>query len=153
MSPFKYRLQKVFELRERKKQEQERRVQHALALVRKIQQQRDAKMQERIAVVRHMQRVDPTMFEFHDRYLQKLDQELQMITSELHQAEAELATERQRLLQAQAELEALIKHKDKATEIWREEQKQQEMKKLDEVANQRYFRQQQERDLEQNLLQ
>ena len=46
----------------------------------------------------------------------------------------------QLLIKAQAELEALVKHKERTHEEWLEEEKQKELKLMDEIAGQRFFR-------------
>ncbi|MEB3244425.1 MAG: flagellar export protein FliJ [Vampirovibrionales bacterium] len=142
MPRFAYRLQKVFELRERKKQEQERRVQQATEAVKLAKQRVQANRDEHKQVLNHMYRSPSTMYEYHDRYLNKLDVLLVQLKASLEEAEQRLQEEREKLLKAQAELDALVKHKDKAYEEWQAEEKQLDMRRLDEVAGQRYFRQQ-----------
>lgn len=144
MARFVYRLQKVFEIRERKKKEQERRVQQARERVAKIEQEIQAKKHE-IRVLRNNMLTAPhVLLEAHDIFIHKLNEELAQLYMDLEVAKQQLEYEKQLLIKAQAELEALVKHKEKAYEEHMEEEKRKEMKMLDEVAGQRYFRSQQE---------
>jgi flagellar protein FliJ len=148
MARFVYRLQKVFELRERKKKEQEQRVVDAQKAVRKVEQAIEEKHQERRQVKEHMLSVGGQMLEAGDRFLHHLNQQIDVLREDLRQAELKLEMERKLLLKAHADLEALVKHKEKMLEEWLEEEKIKELKMLDEVAGQRYFRLQQDKLLE-----
>lgn len=143
MARFAYRLQKVFELRERKKKEQEQRVVEAQKRVREIETAIEEKQTEIRMVRKNMLTSHHTLMMAHDDYVHLLNQQLDVLYADLERAKQALAHERQLLIKAQAELEALVKHKEKALEEWKDEQKRQEMKTLDEVAGQRYFRAQQ----------
>lgn len=156
MAKFKYRLQKVFELRERRKKEQEDRVVKAQNRVREvenmIQQKKNEialQKQNMITLLQENKMIAAhTLMGVTDDYIQKLYKDLDDLFVQLQTAKDELAWEKQMLLKAHAELEALVKHKEKSLEEWKEEEKQKEMKQLDEVAGQRYFRAQQDRMLE-----
>lgn len=145
MARFVYRLQKVFELRERKKKEQERRVQEARARVIQIEQDIQAKKHEIRVLRQNMLTAPHLLMEAHDIFIQHLNDQLDQLMQDLEIAKQQLEYEKQLLIKAQAELEALVKHKEKAYEEFLEEEKRQEMKMLDEVAGQRYFRSQQEK--------
>jgi flagellar export protein FliJ len=143
MARFVYRLQKVFEIRERKKKEQEQRVAEAQKRVREIETAIEEKQNEVRMVRKNMLASHHTLMTVHDEYVHHLNQQLDVLYQDLEHAKQVLAYERQLLIKAQAELEALVKHKEKAIEEWKEEEKRLEMKVLDEVAGQRYFRAQQ----------
>jgi flagellar export protein FliJ len=81
-----------------------------------------------------------TLMAAHDEFIYHLNDQLEQLYDDLARAKDALEYERQLLIKAQADLEALVKHKDKAREEWLEEQKKMEMKMLDEIAGQRYFR-------------
>lgn len=151
MARFVYRLQKVFEMRERKKKEQEQRVIEAQKRVREVEAAIEEKKNEIRMVRKNMLTSPHTLMAAHDDYLHLLNQQLDGLYNDLSMAKQALEYERQLLIKAQAELEALVKHKEKALEEWKEEEKRLEMKILDEVAGQRYFRQQQA-ELEEALL-
>lgn len=148
MARFVYRLQKIFELRERRKKEQERRVQEARARVLHIEQTIQAKKHEIRVLRQNMLTAPHLLMEAHDLFIHALNEELEQLYQSLEVAKRQLAYEKELLIKAQAELEALVKHKEKALEEYKEEEKRTEMKMLDEVAGQRYFRQQQEQQLE-----
>lgn len=151
MARFEYRLQKVYELRERKKKEQERVVQEAKAYLQKVENKLQAKKQEIRTLRNNMLSASHTLMDMHDRFIQKLNVELDTLTRTREIAERHLENEKQALIKAQAEFEALVKHKEKAYEEYLEEEKRLELKMLDEVAGQRYFRTQQEELLEESL--
>ena len=140
MARFIYRLQKIYELRERKKKEQERRVQEAQARVVRIEQDIRAKKQEIRSLRQNMLAAPHTLLEAHDIFIHTLNEQLDELYQDLEMAKQQLEYERQLLIKAQAELETLIKHREKAYEVYLEEEKQLEMKVLNEVASQRYFR-------------
>lgn len=148
MARFVYRLQKVFELRERKKKEQEQRVVEAQKKVRKIELEIEEKNSEIRLVGESMRNSPHTMMAAHDSFIHHLNGELTVLGTRLTSANKRLSNEREALQKAQAELEALIKHKEKAYEEWQEDEKKRELKMLDEVAGQRYFRAQEEIQLD-----
>ena len=147
---FKYRLKQVFNLRERKKKEQEQRVVDAQNRVRQVELQIEEKLHEIRSVRQSMLVVHHTLMPATDKFLQKLNDDLTALYEDLALAQQALAHEKQLLIKAQADLEALVKHRDKMYEEWLEEEKRREMKQLDEVAGQRFFRKQQE-DLQEAL--
>jgi flagellar protein FliJ len=151
MARFVYRLQKVYELRERKKKEQERRVQEARARVLQIEQDIQAKKHEIRVLRQNMMTAPHVLLEAHDIFIHNLNEQLDQLQRDLEIAKQQLEYEKQLLIKAQAELEALVKHKEKAYEEYLEEEKAIEMKRLDEVAGQRYFRAQQEQAAEEAL--
>ena len=137
---FRYRSQRVQQLRERKKEEQERRVQKARERVRQIQRAIEAKKQE-IKQVRHsMMTSSHMLLDTHDKYLEKLNIELQQLQQDLIAAEEQLKIEMDKLIVAQAELEAILKHRQRQLEEYNEEEKQRELKLMDEIGGQRFFR-------------
>jgi flagellar export protein FliJ len=145
MARFVYRLQKVFELRERRKKEQEQRVVDAQKRVREVEVAIEEKKDEIRDVQKNMLASPHTLMAAHDSFLYHLNGQLEQLHGDLAYAQSELDYERQLLIKAQADLEALVKHKEKAREEWLEEEKKLEMKRLDEVAGQRYFRAQLEK--------
>lgn len=145
MARFVYRLQKVFELRERRKKEQEQHVIDAQKRVREVEVAIEEKKDEIRDVQKNMLASPHTLMAAHDSFLHHLNGQLEQLHEDLSYAQSELDYERQLLIKAQADLEALVKHKEKAREEWLEEEKKLEMKRLDEVAGQRYFRAQLEK--------
>lgn len=140
MARFVYRLQKVFELRERKKKEHEQRVIDAQKRVRDVETAIEDKKNEIRMVRKNMLASPHTLMAAHDQFIHHLNDQLEQLYDDLARAKEALEYERQLLIKAQADLEALVKHKEKAREEWLEEEKKLELKMLDEIAGQRYFR-------------
>jgi flagellar FliJ protein len=141
MARFQYRLQKVFDLRERRKKQQEQRVLDAQAQVKQVEDRIAAKHQEIRTLSDLMKTAPGSSLADYDRFIYKLRQDLDELHLERRYALDRLEVEKQLLQKAQSDLEALIKHKEKAIEEWKEEEKARELKQLDEVAGQRFFRQ------------
>ncbi|MFN7310875.1 MAG: flagellar export protein FliJ [Vampirovibrionales bacterium] len=139
--PFRYRLQNIYNMRERKKKEQEQVVNEAQNAVRKVQVRMDAKIAEREDVRHQRKTINPMMLDTIDKLLVRYAEQIVEIKTELDEANRILKEEEEKLAICRQELEALEKHKERAKEEWLEEEKQAEMKMLDEVASQRYFRQ------------
>ncbi len=156
MARFIYRLQKVFELRERRVKEQEQRLIEARRIVQEIEDKIEEKKNEIRLLRQNMLTAPHTLMGSHDDYIHKCNHDLDELAIALQQAEARRLEEAKRLIKYQSELEALEKHKEKTLEEWKEEQKKIEMKQMDEVAGQRYFRAglvaQEEEALEQEAL-
>ena len=139
--PFRYRLQNIYNLRERKKKEQEQVVNDAQNAVRKVQVRLDAKVAEREDVRQQRKTANPMMLDNIDKLLIRYAEQIVEIKTELEDVQRILAEEEAKLAICRQELEALEKHRERAKEEWLEEENQAEMKLLDEVASQRYFRQ------------
>ncbi|MFN9691438.1 MAG: flagellar export protein FliJ [Vampirovibrionales bacterium] len=139
--PFRYRLQNIYNLRERKKKEQEQVVNEAQNAVRKVQVRLDAKVAEREDIRHQRKTINPMMLDNIDKLLVRYAEQILEIKTELDEANRILKEEEEKLTLCRQELEALEKHRDRAREEWLEEEEQAEMKMLDEVASQRYFRQ------------
>jgi flagellar export protein FliJ len=148
MARFVYRLQKVYELRERKKKAQEQKVIDAQKKVREVETTIEEKRNEVRTLRTAMLTAPHTLMSNYDQYLYIMAQKIELLKLDLSFAQQILSQERQLLIKAQADLEALVKHKEKMQEEWQEEEKRLEMKQLDEVAGQRYFRAQYEKQLE-----
>jgi flagellar FliJ protein len=139
--PFRYRLQNIYNLRERKKKEQEQVVNDAQNAVRKVQVRLDAKVAEREDVRQQRKTANPMMLDNIDKLLIRYAEQIVEIKTELEEVQRILKEEEAKLAICRQELEALEKHRERAKEEWLEEENQAEMKLLDEVASQRYFRQ------------
>ena len=122
MAAFKYRLKQVYNLRERKKKEQEQRVAEAQAKVRQIELKVEEKKQEIRTVRQSMLVVHHTLMPATDRFLEKLNEDMVFPLEDLRDANKELNFQRELLVRAQADLEALVKHREKMYEEWKEEE-------------------------------
>jgi flagellar export protein FliJ len=143
LARFVYRLESVYKLRERRVKEQEQAVLEAQQAVRNAEvavEKHDAAVLQLRA---EMQQADPMMYSTYDRYLHKMTLDRKQLVLNVRSAEEALEAAKQELQRVRQEMEALEKHKEQAKELWREEEKAIEMKQLDEVASQRYFRDQQ----------
>jgi flagellar protein FliJ len=143
--PFRYRLQKIYDMRDRKKKEQEQVVIEAENAVKRAEARRDEKISEQASVREQRRTLDPMMLESIDLYLQHLAGKIIELQVDVDTANARLKEQQDILAKLSMELEALEKHKEKSREVWNEEEKAREMKMLDEIASQRYFRQMVER--------
>lgn len=148
MAKFKYRLQKVVEIRERKVKEQEQRVIEAKRTLAEVDQRIQAKKQELQMAQQSMRSTSHLLLGAHDDYIHKCYADLDLLADERAVAEQKVLEEAKLLTQFQADLEALEKHKEKALDEWKEDQKRQELKQLDEVASQRFFRAKEQQEAE-----
>lgn len=140
MARFVYRLQKIYELRERRVKQQEQRVIEARRHVQEVEAAIEEKKNEIRLLRQNMLTAPHTLMSSHDDYIHKCHRDLDQLYENLETAKRKLHEETQLLVKYQSELEALEKHKEKSREAWFEEQKRLEMKQLDEVASQRFFR-------------
>lgn len=143
MARFVYRLQKVYELRERKMKEQEQRVVKAREHLRSVEIAIEEKKNEIRETRKNMMISPHTLMAAYDEFLYLLNHQLDGLEVDKELARQALEHEQELLRKAQADMKALEKHKEKAREEWKEEEKKLEMKMLDEIAGQRYFRAQQ----------
>jgi flagellar protein FliJ len=143
MARFIYRLQKILDLRERKKKQQEQRVLEAQAAVKLAEQALEAHHDKARQLAQFMRSAPATMYQGYDDYKPVEKAEEDRLKQDIQLAVDNLEHQKRLLIKAQADVEALLKHKDKAREDWLEDEKYREMKQLDEIGGQRYFRQQQ----------
>jgi len=137
--PFRYRLQRILDFRIRKKEEQLQNVIRAQNEVLRIEglidQNNKAISETRI----NMRKADPMMYESYDKFLKSLydkGEELELMHKEALRA---LEIEKQKLIECEKEVKVLEKHKERAKEMYLEEERQLENKTLSEVAVQKYY--------------
>lgn len=146
--PFRYRLQKVLDFRIRKKEEQLLVVQKAQQAV-FIAEENIRKNNEEIRETQiNMRKADPMMYDIYDKYLIHLWEKAEQL--ELIRAEAQriLDIEKAKLVKLEQAVKVLEKHKEKSREAYLEEEKKAELKGYSELGVQRFFRQSQERQEE-----
>lgn len=157
MARFVYRLQKIFDLRERRCKLQQQRVLAAQQAVYAVEAKIEAKRNEIRLVHQELLTGPHMMMAANDRYLHRCHEEHdRLVRVDLVDAQRRLSEEQALYEKYRADLKALEKHKEKAREEWQEEEKRQELKMLDEVGSQRYFRaqlEQAEQDAEEAQLQ
>ena len=126
--PFRYRLQKVLDVREREKKEQEQQVLAAKEEVLKIENLIELNRREIATTKVNMRKADFTMYEAYDVFLKHL-----------YEKEVELLEEKEKLIEAEKKVKVLEKHKEHSKELYIEEEKKAELKALSETAVQKHF--------------
>jgi len=149
--PFRYKLQKMLDVRIREKELQEAavtRARHKLMLAEeKVEQNKQEIMQVSIA----KKHADYTMMEYYDKYLHHLWDKADVLEQERKEAEQELQAEIQKLIICEQKVKVLEKHKEKQKEIYIEEEKKAELKMFSELGVQRHFIQSKEHSEEELL--
>lgn len=148
--PFRYRLQKILDFRIRKKEEQLQNVRKAQALVLKIEGLIDRNNKEIASTRINMRQAEFSMYEAFDNFLKHLYVKGESLEEDKRQAMAALEIEKDKLRELEKAVKVLEKHKERNKEAYLEEEKQIELKRLSEVAIQKYFaktREQQEEEL------
>ncbi len=140
--PFRYRLQKVLDFRIKKKEEQLQEVLKAKNEVDRIQRLIDANNREISGVIQTMRATkDFRMMDSYDKYLKHLYEKGEELEQQKQEAIKKLEEEKQKLVEREKEVKVLEKHKERARELYIEEEKQAENKQLSEVGIQKHYRQ------------
>lgn len=137
--PFRYRLQKILDFRIRKKEEQLQEVRKAQALVLKIEGLIDRNNKEIEATRINMRHADFMMYEAYDNFLKHLYVKGENLEADRQSALEALEVEKDKLRKLEQAVKVLEKHKERSREIYLEEEKAIELKRLSEVAVQRHF--------------
>ncbi len=137
--PFRYRLQKILDFRIRKKEEQLQNVRKAQALVLKIEGLIERNNQEIVSTIANMRQADFMMYEAFDNFLKHLYIKGEQLEEDRQQALRELEIEKDKLRELEKAVKVLEKHKERNRELYLEEEKQIELKRLSEVAIQKFF--------------
>ena len=150
--PFRYRLQKILDLRIMKKEEQELAVVRARQEVARIENLIDQNNQEIASTRENMRKADFTMYEAYDTYLKHLYDKGVELEEEKQKALDKLEEEKQKLFELEKEVNVLEKHKERLKEIYLEEEKKAELKMLSEIGSQRFFLRTREEKEEKEML-
>ena len=150
--PFRYRLQKILDLRIMKKEEQELVVVRARQEVARIENLIDQNNQEIASTRENMRKADFTMYEAYDTYLKHLYDKGVELEEEKQKALDKLEEEKQKLFELEKEVNVLEKHKERLKEIYLEEEKKAELKQLSEIGSQRFFLRTREEKEEKEML-
>lgn len=137
--PFRYRLQKILDLRIMKKEEQELAVVRARQEVARVENLINQNNQEIASTRENMRKADFTMYEAYDTYLKHLYDKGIELEEEKQKALDKLEEEKQKLFEMEKEVNVLEKHKERLREIYLEEEKKAELKQLSEIGSQRFF--------------
>ena len=87
----------------------------------------------------NMRQADAFMLESYDIFLKSLYEKGTQLEEQRQKALEVLAEEKRKLTQAEKDVKVLEKHKERMLEIYKEEEKAAELKRLSEVAVQRFF--------------
>ena len=137
--PFVYRLQKIIDFRIRKKEEQLLAVQRAQKEVFTAEQNIKKNKDEIEATKQNMRKADPLMMEAYDKYIHHLWEKADKLEEIKQEKEEILKQEIQILIELEKAVKVLEKHKDKCKDVYLEEEKQIEIRKLSEIGVQRHF--------------
>ncbi len=146
--PFVYRLQKILDFRIRKKEEQllvVQRAQRDLAIAEENIRRNDAEIKE---VKINQRKADALLMEAFDKYLKHLWEKAQMLEQIRQEKEQTLREEIELLVEYEKAVKVLEKHKERAKEVYLEEEKRAELKQLSEVGVQRHFQRARQQDEE-----
>ena len=146
--PFRYRLQKILEFRIHKKEEQLIAVHKAQQAV-NIAEENIRKNNEEIRTTKlNMRQADPMMYETYDKYLIYLYEKAEQLEAIRQEAQRKLDEEKAILVKLEQGVKVLEKHKEKNKEAYIAEEKAAELKNFSEVGITRFYRQSQERIIE-----
>lgn len=136
---FVYRLQKVINYREQKRDEQQEVVKQAEKEVQRIQGEIEQTKNQISVLRKNMYSAHHTMMESYDIYIKHLHEEVEKLEQEKQIAIQRVIEEKEKLAELEKAVKVLEKHKEKAYENYLEEEKQREMRQLDEIAGLKHF--------------
>lgn len=148
--PFRYRLQKALDFRIRAKEQQLQVVILAQQEVYKAEGLIELNNREISSTRINMKKADFYLLDAYDKYLKSLYEKAEQLEELKQKALENLAEEKKKLTQAEKDVKVLEKHKERMREIYIEEEKAAELKRLSEVAVQKFFarRKEEEEDAE-----
>ncbi|MDD3237789.1 MAG: hypothetical protein PHV37_06795 [Candidatus Gastranaerophilales bacterium] len=137
--PFRYRLQKVLDFRIKKKEAQLQAVIKAQQEVYRVEALIEKNNREIAASKDNMRKADPMMYEAYDNFIKHLYEVGEDLELEKQKALDALQVEKDKLVECEKEVKVLEKHKENMHEAYKAEEKAAELKRLSEVAVQKYF--------------
>lgn len=137
--PFRYRLQKVLEIRIRKKDEQLQAVIKAQEEVDRIELLIIQNLEQIKSLSEQMRQADPMMYEQYDKFIKHLWEEDEKLKQEKAAALENLEKEKELLKLREQEVNVLEKHKLHQQEDYIKEEKARELKELNEIGSQKFF--------------
>ena len=150
--PFRYRLQKILEIRIRKKEEQLQAVIKAQEEVNRIEYLILENLKEIDKLKKEMRQANPLMFERYDTFIKHLWKKDEQLQEEKRIAIENLEKEKELLREREKEVNVLEKHKEHKREIYIQEEKARELKELNEIGSQKHFLNQREAKEELEML-
>ncbi len=137
--PFRYRMQKILEIRIRKKEEQMQAVIRAQEEVNRIELLIIKNLEQIKELTAQMRTADPMMYEHYDNFIKHLWEEDEKLNNQKREAIEALEKEKELLKLREQEVNVLEKHKEHQKEDYIKEQKALEMKELNEIGSQKFF--------------
>ncbi len=137
--PFRYRLQKALDFRIRKKDQQLQAVILAQQEVYKIEGMIELNNREIDSTRINMKKADFYLLDAYDKFLKSLYEKGEQLEQAKQKAQEVVEEEKRKLTEAEKDVKVLEKHKERMLEIYKEEEKAAELKRLSEVAVQRFF--------------
>ena len=137
--PFRYRLQKILEIRIRKKEEQLQEVIKAQEEVNRIELLIIKNLQEIENLSQQMRQANPMMYDQYDKFIKHLWEEDKKLQQEKQLALENLEKQKELLIIREQEVNVLEKHKEQQKEDYIKEQKAKELKELNEIGSQKFF--------------
>lgn len=150
--PFRYRLQKILEIRIRKKEEQLQVVIKAQEEVRRIELLIIQNLEQIQNLTREMRQANPMMYEQYDKFIKHLWEEDKKLQLQKQEAIEALEREKEILKVKEQEVNVLEKHKEHQKEDYIKEEKARELKELNEIGSQKFFIKNREAKEEQEML-
>ena len=150
--PFRYRLQKILEIRIRKRDEQIQVVIKAQEEVQRIELLIIQNLEQIQKLTAEMRKADPIMFDSYDKFIKHLWEEDKKLQIQKQEAIEALNREKEILKTKEQEVNVLEKHKEHQKEDYIKEQKALELKELNEIGSQKFFIKNREQKEEQELL-
>ena len=120
--PFRYKLQKMLDVRIREKELQELAVNKARHKLQLAEEKVAKNQQEIVQVTTARKTAEYTMMEYYDKYIHHLWDKAEILEQERKEAEQELQMEIQKLVECEQRVKVLEKHKEKQKEIYIEEE-------------------------------
>ena len=144
-------MQKILEIRIRKKEQQLQAVIKAQNEVNRIELLIIKNLEQIKELTIQMRSADPMMYEQYDKFIKHLWEEDEKLKNQKHEAEIVLEKEKELLKLREQEVNVLEKHKEHQKEDYIKEQKALELKELNEIGSQKFFIKNRERKEETEL--
>ena len=137
--PFRYRLQKILEIRIRKKEEQLQEVIKAQEEVHRIELLIIQNLEQIDKLTKEMRSANPMMYEQYDKFIKHLWEEDKKLQLQKQEAIEALEREKEILKIKEQEVNVLEKHKEHQKEEYIKEEKARQLKELNEIGSQKFF--------------
>jgi len=132
-------MQKILEIRIRKKEEQLQAVIRAQDEVNRIELLIIENLNQIKELTAQMRAANPMMYENYDNFIKHLWEEDEKLKNQKKEAEIALEKEKELLRLREQEVNVLEKHKEHQREDYIKEQKMLEMKELNEIGSQKFY--------------